>query len=217
MKSPEDNAARLTLKLAGVFQDVRNTWAKRLENYFTQIESLINGQWIEPSDMVGIIREACVASQEALDGLSTDLSAELVHESRGIFGRFESERQALLEEINDLRSSLAVVTSGDEGMIRRENDRLRKTLLAIPEFKLLETLRSLGRGSYNELAKASGFKTADVRKHTKSLMQKGFVAVDRKSRPHKVIFLSAPWRSIHHSLEKASSSTSSSRLHQAVM
>ncbi|MCK5152634.1 MAG: hypothetical protein KAQ65_12360 [Candidatus Thorarchaeota archaeon] len=46
MTNPDDNAARLTLKLAGVFQEVRDIWVRRLESYFGQLESLIDGQWI---------------------------------------------------------------------------------------------------------------------------------------------------------------------------
>lgn len=195
MTSSEDNAARMTLKIAGVFQEVRDTWVRRLENYYGQLESLINGQWIEPEDMIGILREARSASREALDGLGTDLSSELVHESRGIFGRFESEREALLEEMADLRNSLSVATSGDEGLVRKENAILRETLLSVPQYRLLEQLRTLGRCTYKEVAKASGVKESDARKYSKILMTKGFLSIDKKTRPYTIVFLSAPWRS----------------------
>jgi hypothetical protein len=194
MNSPDDNAARLTLKLAGVFQEVRDIWVRRLENYFGQLESLIEGQWIEPKDMEGIVREAASASREALDGLGSDLSAELVHESRGVFGRFESERQSLLEEITDLRMSLAEASSGEEGLIRRENSILRHAIMAIPEYKILEHIRVLGRGSYKEIAKSSGESVGTVRKMAKKLMKRGHINIDKKTRPHSIIFLSAPWR-----------------------
>jgi len=197
MNDPDDNAARLTLKMAGVFQEVRDIWVRRLENYFGQIGSLIEGQWIEPKDMVGIVREAAEASREALDGLGTDLSAELVHESRGVFGRFESERQSLLEEITDLRNSLAEAASGDEGRIRKENAILRRAIVSIPEFKILEQIRIMGRGSYKEIAKSSGQKVVEVRKLSKKLMKNGYVNIDKKTRPHSVLFLSAPWRGTH--------------------
>ncbi len=194
MNSPDDNAARLTLKLAGVLQEVRDIWVRRLDNYFGQIESLIEGQWIEPKDMGGIVHEAASASREALDGLGSDLSAELVHESRGVFGRFESERQSLIEEINDLRASLAEASSGDEGRIRRENSILRRAIMTVPEYKILEHIRVLGRGSYKEIAKSSGESVGNVRKMVKILMKRGHVNLDKKSRPHCIVFLNAPWR-----------------------
>ena len=194
MNSFEDNAARLTLRIAGVFQEVRDIWIRRLNEYYNQIESLINGQWLGSEDMSKVLNEAKVASREALDGLGTDLSSELVHESRGVFGRFESERQSMIEEINDLRSSLSLANSGDEGLIRNENENLRHALLQIPEFQILETIRKAGRSSYDELAKASGMKKSAVRKTTKQLLELGYIAIGKKSRPHTVLFLSAPWR-----------------------
>ncbi|MFW9932695.1 MAG: hypothetical protein ACFFDR_08565 [Candidatus Thorarchaeota archaeon] len=203
MNSPDDNAARLTLKMAGVFQEVRDTWVRRLENYYGQLESLINGQWIESSDMIGVLREAVSASREALDGLGTDLSAELVHESRGVFGRFESERQALLEEINDLRNSLAVAISGDEGFIRKENYRLREIIMSVPEYRLLEFIRTKGRGSYNEIAELSRLKVSEVRKLSRILMNKGFITIDKKSKPHAIVFISAPWKQVQNSVDAA--------------
>ncbi|MHA2426081.1 MAG: hypothetical protein ACXAEF_14920 [Candidatus Thorarchaeota archaeon] len=198
MASPDDNAARLTLKIAGVFQEVRDTWIRRLESYYGQLESLIDGQWISHHDMLGVVQEAKSAAREALNGLGTDLSSELVHESRGVFGRFEFERQSLIEEINDLRSSLSLAKSGDEGLIRKENEALRHALLRIPEFHLLETLRSLGRSSYDELSKSSGQKKSLVRKNCKILLEYGYVNIDKKSRPHQVVFISAPWRNRNH-------------------
>ncbi len=194
MNSPEDNAARLTLKIAGVFQEVRDVWVKRLLEYYNQIESLIDGQWLGADDMAKIIGDAKNASKEALDGLGNDLSSELVHESRGVFGRFESERQSLIEEINDLRSSLSLAISGDEGFIRNENENLRHALLQVPEFQLLEVIRSLGQSSYDNLATVSGSKKSMVRKLSKHLLELGYIAIDKKSKPHSVMFLSAPWR-----------------------
>ena len=204
MTNPDDNAARLTLKLAGVFQEVRDIWVRRLESYFGQLESLIDGQWISHEDMTGVLHEARMAAREALDGIGTDLSSELVHESNGVFGRFESERQSLIEEINDLRSSLSLANSGDEGLIRKENEALRHALLRLPEFHLLESLRVLGRVSYDVLAKSSGQKKSLVRRHCKKLVESGYIAIDKKSRPHQVFFISAPWRN-----NRASSSESS--------
>ena len=101
MVSPEDTAAKLTLKIAGVFQEVHDSWIKRVNTYYEQIESLIEGDWFESADMKGIIREARMATREALDGLGNDLSSELVHASSGVIQRYEYERISLVEEIND--------------------------------------------------------------------------------------------------------------------
>ncbi|MHA1909679.1 MAG: hypothetical protein ACW98Y_20435 [Candidatus Thorarchaeota archaeon] len=195
MSNPDDNAARLTLKIAGVFQEVRDEWVRRLESYYSQLESLIEGQWISHGDMRGVIQEAKVAAREALDGLGTDLSSELVHESRGVFGRFEFERQSLIEEISDLRSSLSLANSGDEGLMRKENEALRHALLRVPEFHILESLRTIGRGSYDALVATSGQKKSLVRRHCKKLVELGYIAINKKSRPHQIVFISAPWRS----------------------
>jgi hypothetical protein len=194
MNSPEDSAARHTLRIAGVFQEIRDVWIRRLEDYFDRIESLIDGQWMQTQDMAGVVREAKSASREALDGLGADLSSELVHESHGIFKRFEVERQTLTEEINDLRFSLAAAISGDEGLMQRENERMRHALATIPEYRLLAYVRELGRASYDELVEISQLKKSQVRKHAKTLMEKGHVVIDKKARPHVVVFLSAPWR-----------------------
>jgi hypothetical protein len=201
MNSPEDSAARHTLRIAGVFQEIRDVWIRRLEDYFDQIESLIEGQWMQTEDMAGVVREAKSASKEALDGLGADLSSELVHESHGIFKRFEVEREALTEEINDLRFSLAATTSGDEGLMQRENERMRHALATIPEYRLLGFVRELGRASYDELVEISQLKKSKVRNYSKSLMEKGHVVIDKKTRPHVVVFLSAPWRTCAESNE----------------
>ncbi|MFW9848970.1 MAG: hypothetical protein ACFFF4_07505 [Candidatus Thorarchaeota archaeon] len=200
MTSPDESAARLTLKLAGVFQEVRDVWVRRLEKYYGQLESLIDGQWISHEDMLGVIQEAREASREALDGLGTDLSSELVHESRGVFGRFEFERQSLIEEIHDLRSSLSLANSGNEGLIRKENEALRYALLKVPEYQLLESVRTLGHASYEQLADSSGLKKSAVRKLSKNLLELGYVAIDKKSRPHMVVFINAPWRTTQASI-----------------
>ncbi len=194
MTSPDESAARLTLKLAGVFQEVKDVWVRRLDQYYGQLESLIDGQWISHEDMLGVIQEAKEASREALDGLGTDLSSELVHESRGVFGRFEFERQSLIEEIHDLRSSLSLANSGNEGLIRKENEALRYALLKVPEYQLLESVRTLSHASYEQLADSSGLKKSVVRKLSKKLLELGYVSIDKKSRPHEVVFINAPWR-----------------------
>ncbi|MCF2137823.1 MAG: winged helix-turn-helix domain-containing protein [Candidatus Thorarchaeota archaeon] len=195
MTGSEEIAARMTLKLAGELQQIRDVWVRRLENYFTQLESLVEGQWLDTSDLKGLIRESQSAAREALDGLGGDLSAVLVHESGGLFARFESERQSLSDEINTLRSELAQVLSGNENAIRIENQTLRAALFKIPEFKLLKIIKESGRASYKALSKSYGGKATAVRKLVKSLEKMGYVAIDKKSRPHTVVFLSAPWYS----------------------
>ncbi len=195
MTDPEDTAARLTLKIAGVFQDVRDLWVSRLDSYYEQLESLVDGQWFDANDLTGIIRESKMAAREALDGLGNDLSAELVHASRGLVVRYEYERSSLLEEINDLRSSLKDVLSGDENSIRRENQILRETILDIPEFQVLECLSQLKTTTYKELIKESGLSKSKVRKYVKFLHKERYVVINKKTRPHSIQFLHAPWMS----------------------
>ncbi|MHA1770547.1 MAG: winged helix-turn-helix transcriptional regulator [Candidatus Thorarchaeota archaeon] len=195
MTDSDEIAARMTLKLAGELQQIRDVWVKRLENYFSQLESLVEGQWLDMADLKGLIRESQSAAREALDGLGGDLSAVLVHESGGLFARFENERQSLSDEIYTLRNQLAQVLSGNENTIRIENQALREALFKVPEFKLLKIVKEKGRVSYKELSKNYGEKTTTVRKLVKSLEKMGYVAIDKKSRPHTVVFLSAPWYS----------------------
>jgi hypothetical protein len=156
MTTTDDNTARMTLRIAGVLQEIRDIWAKRLDAYFAQIESLVDGQWLEIEDVIGIIRESRLASREALDGLGNDLSAELVHTSNGVVARYEAERLSFVEEINDLRTEIGQLLSGDENILRRE-------------------------------------KKSTIRKLVKELMKKGYVNIDKKSRPHAIIYLIAPW------------------------
>ncbi|MHA1949082.1 MAG: hypothetical protein ACXAAO_09555 [Candidatus Thorarchaeota archaeon] len=193
MTTPNDNAARMTLRIAGVFQEIRDVWAKRLDSYYTQMESLIDGQSLETEDILGIIRESRLASREALDGLGNDLSAELVHTSNGVVARYEAMRSSLVEEIADLRNEIGSLTSGDENVIRRENLTLKDALLSVPEFKLLQVLHRYRRSSYDQLCIDSGLKKSAIRKQVKELMKRGFVHIDKKSRPHAIVYLSAPW------------------------
>ncbi|MFW9789328.1 MAG: winged helix-turn-helix domain-containing protein [Candidatus Thorarchaeota archaeon] len=193
MTTTDDNAARMTLRIAGVLQEVRDIWAKRLDVYYSQIEELINGQWLDTDDIVGIIREARLASREALDGLGNDLSAELVHTSNGVIARYEAERLSFIEEINDLRDEISRLLSSDETMMRRENESLRAAIDSIPEFKLLRVIQKERRTTYKELVEFTGDKKSVLRKLVKELMKKGYVNVDKKSRPHAVIYLSCPW------------------------
>jgi hypothetical protein len=193
MTTTEDNAARMTLRIAGVFQEIRDIWARRLDSYYSQMESIVDGQMLETDDILGVIREARLASREALDGLGNDLSAELVHTTNGVVARYEAMRSSLVEEIADLRNEISNLTSGDENSIRRENFTLRDALLAVPEFKLLQIIQRSRRATYDQLCEESGLKKSAVRKQAKELMKRGHINIDKKSRPHAIVYLSAPW------------------------
>lgn len=193
MTNPDDTAARTTLRIAGVFQEIRDSWVRRLDSYFNQIESLTEGDWIDSQDLIGIIRESRMASREAMDGLGNDLSSELVHSSHGIVTRYEAERESLQEEINDLRKSLARALSGEANTIRRENEALRIAVNSIPEFTLLKLIQKSRRSSYEELAEESSMSKAQVRKLVKALVSRGYVHVDKKSKPHAIVHLMTPW------------------------
>ncbi|MGY5857876.1 MAG: winged helix-turn-helix domain-containing protein [Candidatus Thorarchaeota archaeon] len=193
MTSPDETAARTTLRIAGVFQEIRDSWVRRLDSYYNQIESLTDGEWIEAQDLSGIIREARLASREAMDGLGNDLSSELVHSSNGIITRHEAERASLQEEINDLRKSLSRALSGDSSNIRRENEALRIALNSVPEFSLLQIIQKNRRSTYDQLADSTGLTKAKVRKYAKELMTRGYVHLDKKARSHQIVYLSTPW------------------------
>ncbi|MHA2161286.1 MAG: winged helix-turn-helix transcriptional regulator [Candidatus Thorarchaeota archaeon] len=194
MSNSNDTAAKLTLKIAGAYQEVRDAWTKRVDSYFDQLESLVAGEWFESSDLTGIIIEAKSAAREALIGLGNDLSAELVHATGGVVSRFEAERFSLIEELADLRNTLSRVLESDEEGIRQENESLRYAIRTVPEYKLLNVIRKLNRASYTEIAKASGLKKGKVTNYVKLLMARGHVQVNKKTRPHSVVFLSAPWK-----------------------
>jgi hypothetical protein len=194
MASPDEVAARTTLRIAGVFQEIRNSWVRRLDSYFNQIESLLEGQWLDTQDIAGIIRESRMASREAIDGLGNDLSSELVHVSNGIITRYEAERASLQEEISDLRNSLARMLSGDANAIRRENEALHSAIESIPEFSLLESIQKNLRSSYDQLAGITGFSKPKLRKLVKELVSRGYVGIDKNAKPHSIIFISSPWR-----------------------
>ena len=194
MTSPDDTvAARTTLRIAGVFQEIRDSWVRRLDSYYNQIESLTEGDWVDAQDLTGIIREARLASREAIDGLGNDLSSELIHSSNGIITRYEAERASLQEEINDLRKSLSRALSGDANTIRRENESLRFALISVPEFGFLQTIQKNRRSTYDQLVECTGLSKAKLRKMTKELMARGYVNIDKKSKPHQVVYLSTPW------------------------
>ncbi|MGY5878689.1 MAG: hypothetical protein RTV31_00505 [Candidatus Thorarchaeota archaeon] len=194
MTSPEDTvAARTTLRIAGVFQEIRDSWVRRLDSYYNQIESLTEGDWVDAQDLTGIIREARLASREAMDGLGNDLSSELIHSSNGIITRYEAERASLQEEIHDLRKSLSRALSGDANSIRRENESLRFALISVPEFGLLKIIQKNRRATYEQLMECTGLTKAKLRKYAKELMVRGHVHIDKKARPHQVVYLSTPW------------------------
>jgi hypothetical protein len=193
MTSADEIAARTTLRIAGAFQEIRDSWIRRLDSYYNQIESLLQGQWFDPQDLTGIIRESRLASREAVDGLGNDLSSELIHASNGIISRYEAERASLQEEINDIRASLTRALSGDANCIRRENEALRSALASVPEYSLLEIIRKNRRSSYDQLAEETGMSKARLRKFVGELIPRGYVALDKKTKPHSIIFLSSPW------------------------
>jgi hypothetical protein len=205
MTSPDEIAARTTIRIAGVFQEIQDSWVRRLDSYYNQVESLLEGQWFESQDLTGIIRESRLASREAIDGLGNDLSSELIHASNGIITRYEAERSSLQEEINDLRSTLARVLSGDANAIRRENEALRLAINCVPEYNLLEMIRKNRRSSYDQLADQTGFNKTKLRKLVKELKNRGYADIDSKNKPHSIIFLSCPWSAsepeIQHTLE----------------
>jgi len=205
MTNPDEIAARTTIRIAGVFQEIQDSWVRRLDSYYNQVESLLEGQWFESQDMSGIIRESRLASREAIDGLGNDLSSELIHASNGIITRYEAERASLQEEISDLRNSLARVLSGDANAIRRENEALRLAINSVPEYNLLEIIRKNRRSSYDQLTDQTGLNKTKLRKLVKELKTRGYVTIDSKTKPHSVIFLSCPWSAsepeIQHTLE----------------
>ncbi len=205
MASPDEVSARTTLRIAGVFQEIRDSWVRRLDSYYNQIESLVEGHWFDSEDFAGIVREARMASREAIDGLGNDLSSELIHASNGIITRYEAERASLQEEINDLRSSLSRALSGDANAIRRENEALRLAVISVPEYSLLEIIRENRRLTYDELADRTGHSKAKSRKLVKELASRGYIAIDKKTKPHSLVFLSCPWSAsepeIQHTLE----------------
>lgn len=193
MGSNDDAAARMTLKTAGVFQEITSLWVRKLETYFGQLQSLTEGRMLTEGDLVGIIQEARLASRAALAGLGNDLSAELVHESSGLISRHEAERASLSEEIADLRESITRALSGDENAAKRQNEALFAAVMSVPEYRLLEIIRGYGVATYEQLVSATGQKRAVITKHVKGLAAKGYLAVERVSRRQTIRFLSAPW------------------------
>ena len=193
MSNHEDAAARSTLRIAGVLQSKRDLWVRRLENYYAELEKLILGEWLDSSDLTGLVKEACLASREAIDGLANDLSAELLHASSGIFSRFESDRATLMAEISKLKAEISRLLSVDEEGVLRENDALRSVVLNLPEYQLLCVIQQSRGGTYADLSARSKVKKGRVQKYVKILADRGHVIIDRKSRPHRVLFVDTPW------------------------
>jgi len=196
MSNHEDVAARSTLKIAGVLQSKRDLWVRRLENYYTELERLIVGEWLDSTDLTGLVREARLASREAIDGLANDLSAELLHASSGIFSRFETDRASLVAEISKLQTELARLLSLDEEGVLRENDALRSVVLNLPEYQLLCVIQQIRGGTYAEISSNSKVTKGKVQKYVKVLAERGHVLIDRKARPHRVLFVDTPWQPI---------------------
>ncbi|NWF96031.1 MAG: MarR family transcriptional regulator [Candidatus Thorarchaeota archaeon] len=193
MTSPDSVSARLTLKLAGILQDVRGEWIRRLDQYFNQIESLIAGEWFDTADLGGLMKESRLAAREALEGLSSDLCAQLVHESSGLIARYETERAQLVDRINLLTEDINHALCCDDDDIRRQNEVLRSIVRALPEFTLLRIIEDAQAMDLNTLFEVSQTKKTTVTRHLKSLQEGGYVRVDGKGRAKRVVFLSAPW------------------------
>ncbi len=193
MNYSDETIAKYTLRTAGTLQELRDSWIRKLDRYFEQIEELVQGEWFDTRDLLGIIRESRMATREALDGLSSDLSAEVVHSSNGIISRFVAERESLLEEIKDLRSSYSRAIAGDEHSVRRENESLYQAIKLIPEYRLLSVIQNLKRATYSELADLENQKKGTIRKLAKLLAERGYIYLNKSTRPHTVEFLYAPW------------------------
>ncbi len=193
MSNHEESAARSTLRIAGVLQEVRDGWIRRLESYFAEVERLIDGRWLDASDLAGLVRETRLVSKEAVDGLANDLSAELLHASSGVIARYEKERSTLNGEIEKQKSKVARILASDEDGLRRENESLRNAIANVPEYALLKVVQMLRGTTYDELAEKTSLGKNAIRKYLKSLVAQGCVTVNRKARPHKILYLSSPW------------------------
>jgi regulator of replication initiation timing len=195
MNQPDDMAARLTIRLAGVLQEIHNSWSSRVNAYFSRLESLVDGKWLDSDDIMGILSESKLAAAEALDGLGNDLSSEILHESSGLFSRFEEERVSLVRKISDLEDEINDMLNADGESLQQENRSLRHALSKFKEFTILKAVQKLGKTSYGDLSKETGIKKGKLRKYVKWLHEQGFIFVNKKTRPHQLVFLSAPWRS----------------------
>ncbi len=194
MSGSDELVARLTMRLAGVLQSTRDLWVKRVSEYFSQLESLVNGQWFEREDLPGLIRESKSAAKEALEGLSNDLSSQMLHMLSATVQRFESENTELAERIESLTESLSLALSGDENDVRRENENLRNALMTVPKFQLLLHIQKSSVLTYDELSRLSGMTKGKIRSYVKALVADGYVLVNKNTKPHTLIFVSAPWR-----------------------
>jgi predicted transcriptional regulator len=205
MDSSEETSARITLRIAGVFQEIRELWIRRLDTYFSQLESLVQGQWLTCNELSSIVHESRMAAREAFDGLAGDLTAELVHESNGLVARHEVERASLADEISSLRDRMARAPSGDGKLVRRQNEALVYALMRTPEFRLLEIIRAHRQATYDDLVQATGQKRSLIQKLCKALAEGGYIALDRKAKPHLVKYFTAPWAEGEAESEQSSS------------
>jgi len=211
MGQPEEAAAKRTLKMAGVFQELTEMWISRLNKYFSQIESLVDGEWLDSSDLKGILHEAKEASNEALTGLGRDLSAELIQKSSGIISRHENERASMIEEMNDLKAQLDQALSADTSQLIRENNSLKQALLKVPEYQVLDALEMEKESTYKELGEACGIGTRKTRPLVRTLEEWGHAKIDEDTRPHEIHFISSPWNNKqpnHHQMNRELANTS---------
>jgi hypothetical protein len=195
MANSQELVARTTIRIAGVFQEITEAWVRRLDSYYSQLDSLVKGDWLGPDDLKGILAESKMASREALNGLGNDLSAQLVHESSGLLARFEIERTGLCEEISDLKMTLDDFASNDKFSVQIENQMLKKAIFSIPNFQVLQALQNLAHCSYSKLSEITGHSKRELKKIMKLLCELGYVEIDKGKRPHVIKFISAPWNS----------------------
>lgn len=191
--SQDDAIARSNLRLAGAFQEIHSSWVRRLDSYFLELERLINGEWLDSSDLKALVRETRSASKEAMEGLSNDLISELMHATSKILERHAAEKNSLDEEIGDLRGRISRLMSFDESAALIENESMREALFDMTEFRVLAFLQTHTGCSYKELASITGRKSSALRKDVKLLAKRGYIRIDKNSRSHSLHFLSAPW------------------------
>ncbi len=195
MTSEEDIAARLTVKFAGSLQEIQDRWTKRLDTYFTRLESLVEGDWFAVEDIPAIIRESKAAAREALDGLGGDLCAQIVRESSGLIARYETERASLLRQLSQVRDETARVLSMDQNGLGQQNLELVSIIRSLPEFQVLSVIERQQQITYDMLSKETGLKRGALSKIVRSLAERGYVQIDTRDRRQVIHFKYAPWGS----------------------
>ena len=70
---------------------------------------------------------------------------------------------------------------------------MRVAITSVPEFNLLKVIQRNRRSTYAQLEEGTGLSKAKIRKYAKELMARGYVQMDKKARPHQIVYLSTPW------------------------